>query len=763
MPILVTGWFSLNQWRQAGEELAQIDAAMEPVTAAHTAFEMFDRLGRAELVIEAAALPEAPEAIIDLAVREQALVEQDLPGIIQEFSENVAAFSVQLGQSDEVTMTLLETSTSLAGTAIRQHEVGEPAPAVLDLVLRPSRDGLFDMSPVMLRTSVEDVVEEEQLLRELMRLDHTHDLDLLLSLRGTANPDALMLSEMRLPTWDPDLGEWTLDLQPLPGSPSITELMEFGSLATEDNPLAPPLLTLAAVGTEPSAERDVALLDAFENDLSLRGQRIEAYEAFTAAADAKSRSLRRGRLVAAISGLTMTGLALALLWLVIGEVRERRRVATAHQQTLAGIAEQANSDALTGLRNRRWLDEELPRLLDGRSADEEVVIAYLDVDRFKMINDVWGHHNGDLILQVVAERLRGAAEAIPGMEIVRFGGDEFVAIATMSAAASDHDLDAIGAGLLRVFDAPVTIDSKQHDIESSIGVAMSNADSTVHTLLVDADLSMLQAKRSGRGRVVVDKRGSGRVGELVQVIPQAIAANEFSMDLQPVVDVATGAVRHYEALARWTRSTGEEISPAVFVPLVESFGLADDLTEAMLRNVAGLLGEQGPGFPRIWINVSPVEFNGPDLSGRILRRLRTLGIAPASIGIEMTERSAIGDVVGVEDELAKLRSHGVQIAIDDFGAGYSPLGHLRDLPVDILKIDRSLIASIDRDQGAQQIVRGIAGFARSLGLTLVAEGVERPEELEFLRAEGIDLVQGWLIGGPGPADTMLRSEAKSVH
>lgn len=751
VPILLTGWFSYNQWSDAGRELQEIEDAVAPVAAAHRSFEIFDRLGRSELLIAVMELDDPPAAAIAMQAQDQETFDAELDARVEAFQPYVSAFAAQLGQTEELANELVKVATSVPALAIQNYEVGDASPLLIDLVLRPARDGLHDMVPVIVSSSS----DEEQLLETLMVLDHTYDLDLLMALRGRLDGSTMRLAGLRLPTWDAGNEMWTLEFQELATGANLAELVEVGSLASTENPLAPPLLTLVEVGIEPSPRRDAAIVAALANDLDLSASRANTFADFVSTAEDRSAELRRGRILAILAGLAMTGLAIALLRLVVSEIAERRHVARAHNKVSGDLAEQANRDALTGLRNRRWLDRALPQLLNDRSDGEEIALAYLDVDRFKTINDVWGHHNGDLLLRIVAERLQAAAATLTNVELVRFGGDEFVALATMQRNVSDAVLESFGAALLEAFEEPVSLDGKHHEIQSSVGVALTTADSTMHSLLVDADLSMLHAKQAGRGRVVVDTSMEGRVSELVQAVPAALADGEFAMHLQPVVSARTGAVHHYEALARWTRANGEQVSPAVFVPLIESFGLADDLTTVMLANVAALRRSGRGEMPRIWVNVSPVEFNGPNLANRILRRLDDLGISPNAIGIEMTERSAIGDLVGVEDELLQLRASGVKIAIDDFGAGYSPLGHLRDLPVDVLKIDRALVSRIDQDAGAVEIVRGIIGFGRSLGLTILAEGVETEEERRVLCDEGVDLIQGWLTGRPGPPEEVL--------
>lgn len=758
-PIIIVAWFSLQQWNENGRELAAAESATGPVSAMYAAYSVVNVISHAQLFMQAAAHPQASADTAATAEVAAQQFETDLEIEITKFEALLPTLADSLDQNTEQTVELLDLAGDATAQAIRGHQVGDPPPAVFSFVVAPARDQLINVVAPTVASSVSSLQNDEELLLQLLRLDAAYDSDLLHLLRDGPAPTELAIDAARRVRWDADQQAWTLAFGQLSGETDISQI-DIGAVSATDNPITPALVALSKLDSSATpSERSELVLAALQGDKRLTTAIDEAHDSLLAGSASLRSELERGRTLAALAGLLMTALGFALFGLIVWEIRDRRSVGRAHDAALGEMAELANRDSLTGLRNRRWLDIELARALSERDRDEELGVVYVDVDRFKGINDVWGHQMGDVVLRVVAQRMQEAAKNLHEFELVRFGGDEFVGLAKMPAGSTDADLEEIGATLLSAFNEPITYEGKVHNIESSIGLTLSTPDATPHTLLVEADLSLLEAKRSGRGRAVVYKQRGSQIGELVRALPDALAGGEFSMHLQPVVNVATGDIVHYEALARWTRPSGEQVSPAVFVPLIEAFGLAGDLTRAMLVNVGDLLVRTPQALPRIWINVSPVEFNGPDLSGRLLAIIDELNLDADQIGIEMTERSAIGDLVGVEDELLILRNRGVKIAIDDFGAGYSPLGHLRDLPVDVLKIDRSLIADIDSDEGAQQIVRGIIGFARSLGLALVAEGVERDEELAFLRAEGIDMVQGWLTGRPGPGETIIEQAA----
>lgn len=762
-PIVLVVIFSLNRWNANGGELAAAESATGPVSSMYSAYSFVNVMARAESTLIAASLPDASAEVRALAETESARFEPRLNAAKRDFEALIPELAGSLGQSSEQTLELLEFAGTTAGQALEAHHIGDPVPAVLSFIVEPARDQLITVVAPIVSTSVPELQDSQQILIELLRLDAAYDNDLKHLLNGRQiKPGDLEVDTLRRVRWDEQQQRWTLALGELSGEASIAQL-DAGSVVQRDGPVMSALVSLAQLDRNaPSEARNELILAALESDAELGETIHDAHESLLAQATALRNDLQRSHSTAAIGGLLMTVLGLALFGLIVGEIRDRRRVARAHDQALHEMAELANRDSLTGLRNRRWLDIELPRALGRRTAGDEIGIVYVDVDRFKGINDVWGHQIGDVILRVVAQRMQKSADDIHDLDLVRFGGDEFVGLVRMRGRSGDAALDDVGAKLLAAFREPITYEGKVHHVDCSIGLTLSTPESTPHSLLVEADLSLLEAKRSGRGRAVVYQRVGSQVGELVQALPSALADGEFAMHLQPVINVESGDIVHYEALARWTRPSGEVVSPAVFVPLIEAFGLANDLTRAMLVNVGDLLLRSPAPLPRIWINVSPVEFNGPDLSGRLLSILDELRIEPECVGIEMTERSAIGDLVGVEDELQLLRDRGIEIAIDDFGAGYSPLGHLRDLPVDVLKIDRSLIADIDSDHGAQMIVRGIIGFARTLGMSLIAEGVERDEELAFLHAEGIDMVQGHLTGRPAaPELTADQAPARS--
>ena len=248
-------------------------------------------------------------------------------------------------------------------------------------------------------------------------------------------------------------------------------------------------------------------------------------------------------------------------------------------------------------------------------------------------------------------------------------------------------------------------------------------------------------------------RDVSRTGELVHALPEALANGEIQAHVQAAVDALSGELVHVEALARWERSGGETVNPGVFIPLVESYGLAAQLTTTVLESVARFVDTSPvPNDIRVWVNVSPRELDVANFSERFVASLRQLNLSPSRIGIEITETAAVRDPQRLAVEFRRLREHGICIAIDDFGNGYSPLGYLRFLPIDLVKLDRSLITAIDTDRANQHIVTGIVGLTDELSIGIVAEGVEREAEREWLLDNGVNIMQGYLFDRPMAPD-----------
>jgi diguanylate cyclase (GGDEF)-like protein len=444
----------------------------------------------------------------------------------------------------------------------------------------------------------------------------------------------------------------------------------------------------------------------------------------------------------------MAALSLLLVAITWSEIRHRRRVERAHADAIDELDTKARRDPMTGLWNRRQAEERLADALIRQDIDGHVMLAYLDLDRFKALNDVWGHAVGDQILGIVAARLGNANDQ--AFEVIRFGGDEFVAYANIPDATLERATELANRMIDRIAQ-PILISGKTYEISATVGVTVSVPESTPESLLLEADSSLILAKQTTRGSANGYDRSLNRSTQLVRELPAALESGDITAHFQPVFDVANGELSHFEALARWQRPDGTYVSPGEFVPLLESFGLASGLTEAIVDQIGTLLNL--PTLPEhidVFMNVSPRELEISTFATRILELIETRGIDPTRVGIEITETAAISDPLMLGAHLRTLREAGMQVAIDDFGSGYSPLGLLFDLPIDIVKIDRSMISNVDQDSARAAIVGGIIRGLREHGIAIVAEGVEREAELEWLRGADVDLVQGFLTGRPTP-------------
>jgi len=455
---------------------------------------------------------------------------------------------------------------------------------------------------------------------------------------------------------------------------------------------------------------------------------------------------RKRRLLHASWSSVLLGLAGLLFWVTGGEVRHRRSVEAAHEAALAALSAKAERDPLTALWNRVRPEARIPQMLTAPAAGP-IVLVYLDLDRFKAVNDVWGHEVGDLVLVEIARRVEQTAP--DGFEVVRFGGDEFVVYGPLSTSPQ-KSASRVGEALLEAVARPIAITDTSIVIEATAGMTISTATSTASELLLEADAALITAKRGRRGAAVLYDRVARRDTTLIRALPKAISDGELFCHFQPAYSMASNRCIGVEALIRWMHHD-EIISPGEFVPLAESFGLTTQLTHAVLRAVAELQAE--PTFPvdcRVWINISPVEMEANNFALALVNAARVNGVQLKQLGVEITETAAISDPGHLAAQLRQLREVGIQVAIDDFGNGYSPLGYLRDLPFDVLKLDRSIVSHIDSNLDLQIIVRGIIGMMIELGVEVVAEGVERREEVVWAADAGAHVAQGFFYARPVP-------------
>lgn len=423
------------------------------------------------------------------------------------------------------------------------------------------------------------------------------------------------------------------------------------------------------------------------------------------------------------------------------------------------IAHLAHNDSLTGLPNRTSFLEWLSRHTGSDGAHRAVALLSIDLDRFKEVNDLHGHAAGDQLLERIAERMRAAL--LPGEFIARLGGDEFVAV--MPVDQPDDAVTLIDR-LRDAITAPVMLEASgiEANCGMSIGVALWPRDAREMSALINnADLAMYRAKASIAVDACfyeeeMDKTVRTR-RRMVKELRSAIDRGELSLHWQVQESVGTGAVTGYEALLRWTRADGSSVSPVNFIPLAEQSGLILPIGEWVLRTAC----REAAGWAephRIAVNLSPVQLGHVDLPRLVQQVLLDTGLSPARLELEITETAMIVDPVRTLHVLRQLKVIGVSVAMDDFGTGYSSLSTLRSFPFDKIKLDRSFMVELDRPQSAA-ILRAVLTLGESLNIPVLAEGVETVEQLAFLREQGCDEAQGYLLGRPGPLPARGRGDA----
>ncbi|WP_323179589.1 EAL domain-containing protein [Streptomyces sp. NBC_01016] len=417
-------------------------------------------------------------------------------------------------------------------------------------------------------------------------------------------------------------------------------------------------------------------------------------------------------------------------------------------------AEEQLRDPLTGLPNRQWLLERTWSALDdAERIGVRSALMLIDLDRFRSVNDTLGHLAGDRLLLQIADRLRAALPR--GAEVARLGGDEFAVL--LPVADSTTSATRVARNLVATLGSPLDLDGLTLVLEASAGLAVFPDHALdAEGLLRRADVAMYQAKRDRTGvEVYESKRDSNtpdRLG-LLGDLRRALDAGDVELHYQPKVRF-DGHVAGLEALVRWVHPERGKVPPDEFIAIAESSGLMPHLTEYVLETALGQVARwraQGLHVP-VAVNVSPRDVHTPGFAGAVAARLARHGVPAGSLQLEITEHVLLEDPQRAADTLAGLTGHGVKMSLDDFGTGYSSLVHLRRLPVSELKIDRSFVARLAVDNEDAEIVRCTVDLAHSLGLLVVAEGVEDDETWERLRDLGCDAVQGWLVAAAMPPD-----------
>jgi diguanylate cyclase (GGDEF)-like protein/PAS domain S-box-containing protein len=419
------------------------------------------------------------------------------------------------------------------------------------------------------------------------------------------------------------------------------------------------------------------------------------------------------------------------------------------------LAHQAFHDAMTGLPNRELFSDRVDQALrrDRRSRLDPAVI-YLDLDGFKSVNDSLGREVGDRVLCEVSRRLLNAVRE--GDAVTRLGADEFAVLIEQSGRPLD-EAEEVTRRVLQALEVPVEVDGQLVTVSASVGIVVADAESTASSLLRDADVAMSRAKASGKGRSVVYEPAMRHAAieriRLETDLVHALVTNQFQLDYQPVVSLTTDRVVGFEALLRWHHPELGVVPPDKFIPIAEDTGLIVTIGRWVLdeacRQAAQWRDElPGGGDISMAVNVSGRQLASANLTQHVARSLRASGLAPTALVLELTETVLVDDPDLAARRLQELRRLGVRLAVDDFGTGYSSLSYLRQFPFDILKVDRSFVATITDADAIPAIVRGLLELGRTLGLETVAEGVEDDVQRIALRTHGCDLAQGYLFARP---------------
>ncbi len=484
-------------------------------------------------------------------------------------------------------------------------------------------------------------------------------------------------------------------------------------------------------------------------------------------------SRRQARLLGALATQTSTELEAARLEQAVSELQSAQQELT-HQML---------HDPLTGLANRTLFEQQLDALATGRDGEDGLVaLLFVDLDDFKGVNDTFGHRQGDVFLQQVADRLRSAVR--PSDTVARLGGDEFALL--LRGLSTPADADWVVERVLRLLRTPIAVEHTAVHVRASVGVATAavgpaaranpppgdaattpgeaettpdEADTTPgHDLLRKADAAMYAAKAKGKGGVAwfdgpvdVAEFHGGRIHRDLQ---QAIEDHEIEVVFQPILDLTTRRWIAVEALARWHRPGGEVIPVEEFIALAEETGLAVDLGREVRRRAlheAAAWRDAVGGTLRLYVNISGSELRDPDFVSTLVGLAHDAGWAPGRITLEITERVLVHNDPRTLGTLTDARALGMRVAIDDFGVGYSSLGYLRWLPVDALKIDRSFLTGLEANESAQALLASVVAVGLALDLEVMVEGIETEGQAELVTAFGAAAGQGFYLGRPLPA------------
>ena len=420
------------------------------------------------------------------------------------------------------------------------------------------------------------------------------------------------------------------------------------------------------------------------------------------------------------------------------------------------ISYMAHHDALTDLPNRLMLREELDRHLADFERGTALAVLCLDLDGFKHVNDTLGHPVGDALLCAVGRRLRECVR--DGDVVARLGGDEFAIIQT--DAEQPISANTLAQRLVDEMARPFDVEGHDIVIGASIGISVAPDDGMdPDVLLKSADMALYRAKDNGRNAFSFFESGMDTKMQERRALEvdfrKAVAAGEFELFYQPLMNLDHNAISAFEALLRWNHPARGTVSPETFIPLAEETGLINPLGGWVLRQACAEAAKW-PADVKVAINLSPVQFRCKNLVATVMSAMATAGIAPDRVELEITEAILLQNNEATLAILHQLRDLGVRISMDDFGTGYSSLSYLRSFPFDKIKIDQSFVRDLNKNKDAIAIIHAVSGLGASLGMTTTVEGVETKEQLELVRAEGCTEVQGYLFSKPQPASEVPR-------
>jgi diguanylate cyclase (GGDEF)-like protein/PAS domain S-box-containing protein len=431
------------------------------------------------------------------------------------------------------------------------------------------------------------------------------------------------------------------------------------------------------------------------------------------------------------------------------------------------IKQMAYYDPLTNLPNRYWLNKQLKKLLLDRESPELLAILFLDLDRFKSINDTLGHHHGDVLLRRVAERLR---KCIPSSDFIsRHGGDEFILV--LHSLKTVEEIEEMTEQIVKEMSLPFYIDGDKVLTSTSVGISLfskecqqhiipKDADELIDRLIKQADIAMYVAKRNGRNTYEMSSSSSNeRIIKTISMeneLKYALERNEFQLVYQPLIDLKTSGVIGAEALIRWNSAKFGTVYPIEFLPVLEEVGLIVPVGKWVLEEACKQMKtwtELNSKASKIGVNVSPIQLKSSQFVADIEQILKKMGLEPYFLELEITE-SVIQNSQESKKVLNRLRSLGVKVAMDDFGTCYSSLSYLKHLPINTLKIDKSFID--DLDEVGKVLVETIIQMGKKLNFDLTAEGIENEEQLQFVTEQGCHIGQGYLFDKPLSPEEMSR-------